>query len=60
LIFPQALQGLTGAGGKVMEKLIAKNLHRQLKLNVTEHDGWTPIDYVNHAKRSKANGSREG
>jgi hypothetical protein len=43
-----------------MEKLIAKSLYRLLELNFTEHDGWTLVDYVNNAKRSKANGSREG
>jgi hypothetical protein len=37
--FHQALQDLTGAGGKVMEKLIAKSLYRRLKLNFTQHDG---------------------
>jgi hypothetical protein len=58
--FHQALQDLLGAGGKVMEKLIAKSLYRRLKLSFTEHDGWTLVDYVNHAKRSEANGSREG
>jgi predicted DNA-binding protein YlxM (UPF0122 family) len=58
--FHQALQDLLGAGAKVMEKLIAKSLYRQFKLSFTEHDGWTLVDYVNHAKRSEANGSREG
>ena len=58
--FCQALQDLLGAGGKVMEKLIAKSLYRRLKLSFTEHDGWTLVDYVKHAKRSEANGSREG
>ena len=33
-----------------MEKLIAKNLYRRLELNFTQHDGWTLVDYVNHAK----------
>ena len=42
--FHQALQDLTGAGGKVMEKLIAKSLYRRLELNFTQHDGWTLAD----------------
>ena len=50
--FHQALQDLLGAGGKVMEKLIARGLYRHLGLSFTEHDGWTLIDYVNHAKAS--------
>ena len=54
--FHQALQDLLGAGGKVMEKLIAKSLYRRLKLNFTQHDGWTLIDYVNHAKETKRDG----
>jgi hypothetical protein len=54
--FHQALQDLTGAGGKVMEKLIAKSLYRRLKLNFTQHDGWTLIDYVNHTKGAKRDG----
>jgi hypothetical protein len=58
--FHQALQDLLGEGAKVMEKLITKNLYRRLGLNFTEHENWTLIDYVNHAKRSQANGSREG
>jgi len=54
--FHQALQDLLGAGGKVMEKLIAKSLYRRLKLNFTQHDGWTLVDYVNHAKEAKRSG----
>jgi hypothetical protein len=58
--FHLALEDLLDKSGKVMEKLIAKSLYRRLELNFTEHDGWTLVDYVNHAKRSEANGSREG
>jgi len=58
--FHKAFQDLLGASAKVMEKIIAKNLYGRLKLSFTEHDGWTLVDYVNHAKRSEANGSREG
>jgi len=54
--FHKALQDLLGAGARVMEKLIAKSLYRRLKLNFTQHDGWTLIDYVNHAKEAKRNG----
>jgi hypothetical protein len=45
-----ALEDLLGKGAKVMEKLIAKNLYNHLGLNFTQHDGWTLVDYVNHAK----------
>ena len=54
--FHLALEDLLGAGGKVMEKLIAKSLYRRLELNFTQHDGWTLIDYVNHAKGAKRDG----
>ena len=48
--FHLALEDLLGKGAKVMEKLIAKNLYRRLELSFTQHDGWTLVDYVNHAK----------
>ena len=51
--FHRALQDLLGAGDKVMEKLIARSLYRRLKLNFTQHDGWTLVDYVNHAKKAQ-------
>ena len=54
--FHEALQELMGDGAKVMEKLIAKSLYRRLELNFTEHDGWTLVDYVNHAKETKSSG----
>jgi hypothetical protein len=50
--FHRALQQLLGASGKVMEMLIAKCLYRRLGLSFEKHDGWTLIDYVNHAKTS--------
>jgi hypothetical protein len=50
--FHRALQELLGAGGKVMEKLIVRNLYRRLGLSFEKHDGWTVVDYVNHAKAS--------
>jgi hypothetical protein len=50
--FHQALQELLGAGGKVMERLIARNLYRRLGLCFEKHDDWTLVDYVNHANAS--------
>ena len=50
--FHRALQELLGVGGKVMEKLIVRNLYRRLGLSFENHDGWTLVDYVNHAKAS--------
>ena len=58
--FHQALQELLGASTKIIERLIAKNLYSRLGLNFTPRPEWTLVDYVNHAKRSEANGSREG
>jgi hypothetical protein len=54
--FQLALEDLLDKSGKVMEKLIAKSLYRRLELNFTQHDGWTLIDYVNHAKGAKRDG----
>ena len=49
--FHEALQDMLGVSAtKVMEKLIAKSLYRRLKLSFTQHDGWTLVDYVDHAK----------
>jgi hypothetical protein len=54
--FHRALQELLGAGGKVMEKLIVRNLYRRLKLNFTPHPEWTLIEYVDHAKTTQESG----
>ena len=54
-IFHKALQDLLGAGAKVMEKIIAKNLYTSLGLKFIEHANWTLVDYVNHTKRSLVN-----
>jgi len=35
-----------------MEKFIVRNLYRRLGLSFEKHDGWTLVDYVNHAKAS--------
>ena len=51
--FQLALEDLLGKSAKVMEKLIAKSLYRRLKLNSTQHYGWTLVDYVNHAKEAR-------
>jgi len=58
--FHKALRELMGASAKVMEKLIAKSLSRRLKLNVTEHDGWTLLDYVNCARKAQVSVRRNG
>ena len=54
--FQLALEDLLGKSAKVMEKLIVKSLYRRLELNFIQHDGWTLIDYVNHAKGAKRDG----
>jgi hypothetical protein len=51
-LFHKALQQLLGVAAKVMEKLIAKNLYRRLNLNFKEHENWTLVDYVDHAKKA--------
>jgi len=45
------LKGVLGAGMEVLERVIAKNLYKRLKLNFVEHEGWTLIDYVKDAER---------
>ena len=54
--FHKALQGTLGAGAKVIEKQIAKNLHSRLGLNFTEHANWTIVEYFDHAKKAKGGG----
>jgi len=49
--FHVALSDLLGAGVKVMEKLIAKNLYSRVGLDFTEHANWSIVDYVNHVRR---------
>jgi hypothetical protein len=52
-VFHKALQGLLGAGAKVIEKQIAKNLYSQLDLNFIERADWTIVEYFDHAKKAK-------
>jgi len=54
--FHEALQGMLGAGAKVIEKQIAKNLHSRLGLNFSEHANWTIVEYFDHAKKVKGGG----
>lgn len=54
--FHKALQGTLGAGAKVIERLIAKNLYSQLDLNFTAHANWTIIEYFDHAKKANGGG----
>lgn len=51
--FHLALEDLLGAGAKVIEKLIAKNLYNLLGLNFTAQEDWTLVDHVNHVKKVK-------
>jgi len=59
LTFHEALQDLLGASSRVMEKMITKNLYSRLSLDFAQHDGWTLVDYVNHAKETKRDDRRE-
>jgi hypothetical protein len=56
--FHAAMEDLLGEAARVMERLIAKNFHANLKLNFTQRDHWTLVDYVNHVRRSQVNASR--
>jgi len=49
--FHMALEGLFGGGATVIEKLIARNLCDGLGVCFEEHDNWTLLDYVSHARK---------
>jgi len=51
--FYKALQELLGKGAEVLRRLIVKNLYSRLDLEFTEHDNWTLVDYVHHARTAK-------
>jgi hypothetical protein len=51
--FHEALGDLLGAGARVVETLIAKNLYDALGLNFEGHENWTIIDYVSYAANAK-------
>ena len=50
--FHRALAGLFGRRGIIIERLIARKLYSKLRLKFEEHEGWTLVDYVNHAKKA--------
>jgi len=51
--FHGALEGIFGAGAKIIERCIAKSLYSKLGLSFTEHWSWTIADYVKEAKKIK-------
>lgn len=51
--FHEALEGLLGAGARVVETLIARNLYDRLGLGFEGHENWTLVDYVNCAANAK-------
>jgi hypothetical protein len=55
-VFHQALQHLAHSVANVLERVIAKNLYSRIELDFTQHDDWTLVDYVNHAKEMKRDG----
>jgi KaiC/GvpD/RAD55 family RecA-like ATPase len=56
-VFHKALQGMLGAGAKVIETQIAKIFDTQLNLEFTENVDWTIVDYFDSAKRTKTGAS---
>jgi len=50
--FHVALAGLFRRRGSVVERLIARKLYSKLRLKFEEHQNWTLVDYVNHAKKA--------
>jgi hypothetical protein len=55
-VFHKASSGLFGAGAGVVEKLIARRLYSKLGLGFEEHEDWTLVEYVNHAKKARGEG----
>lgn len=53
-IFQKALQGMLGAGAKVIETQIAKIFYSSLEIEFTDNVNWTIVDYFDSAKRTKA------
>lgn len=51
--FHKALQDLLGKSAEVVRRLIVKNLYSRLDLRFTEHENWTLVDYVRHAKKTR-------
>jgi hypothetical protein len=54
LAFHQALGDLTRSVADVMERLIARNLYGRLGLSFVNHEDWSLIDYVNHARKERS------
>lgn len=50
--FHAALAGIFGRRGIVVERLVAKKLCDRLRLKFEDHENWTIVDYVNHAKKA--------
>jgi KaiC/GvpD/RAD55 family RecA-like ATPase len=53
-IFQKALQGMLGAGAKVIETQIAKSFYSSLDIEFTDNVNWTIVDYFDSVKRTKA------
>ena len=49
--FHKAIGELSGYGGRVTERLIAKSLCSRLGLDFVEHKEWSLVEYVRHAKK---------
>lgn len=50
--FHKALQGTFGAGAKIIENLIARNVYSKLGLTFDEHENWMLADYLDYAKNA--------
>jgi len=48
--FTRSLREIFGAGGAVIERLIAKQLYRKLELKFQERHGYGLVEYVEDAK----------
>jgi hypothetical protein len=51
--FHDALQVMLGAGARVIETQIAKNLVSRLDIDFTENVDWTIVNYFDLAKRAR-------
>ena len=45
------LKEVSGSGAKVIEVTVAKSLYERLRLDFDQHDDWTLVEYVDHARK---------
>jgi hypothetical protein len=54
--FHEALESMTGAGAKAIERQIARDLYSRLGLEFAGRMDWTIVEYFDYAKKAKGGG----